>query len=191
MINKFFSYLNFYFKYKYIKSFNLTVSKTSIVHYWKIRFNNFKNSVLKVGEGAYLSSDINFEKDNAKLLIGKNTFISGAKFSIAKSIVIGDNVQIAFGTLFFDHNSHSLNYKFRRNDLPNRLKSYKDWSDVKSEGISIEDDVWIGANSIILKGVILKQGTIIAAGSVVTKSTTPFSLYAGNPANLIKKLNND
>jgi len=191
MINKFFSYLNFYFKYKYIKSFNLTVSKTSIVHYWKIRFNNFKNSVLKVGEGAYLSSDINFEKDNAKLLIGNNTFISGAKFSIARSIVIGHNVQIAFGTLFFDHNSHSLNYKFRRNDLPNRLKSYKDWSDVKSEGISIEDDVWIGANSIILKGVNLKQGTIIAAGSVVTKSTESFSLYAGNPAKFIKKLNFD
>ena len=191
MINKFFSYLNFYFKYKYKISFNLTVSKTSIVHYWKIRFNNFKNSVLKVGEGSYLSSDINFEKDNAQLLIGKNTFISGAKVSIASSIVIGDNVQIAFGTLFFDHNSHSISYKFRRNDLPNRLKSYKDWSDVKVKEILVEDDVWIGANSIILKGVSLKQGTIIAAGSVVTKSTMPFSLYAGNPAKFIKKLNND
>ena len=190
MINKLFSYFNFYFKYKYKKSFSLTVSKTSIVHFWKIRFNNFKNSFLKVGEGSYLSSDINFEKDNAKLLIGKNTFISGAKFSIASSIFIGDNVQIAFGTLFFDHNSHSINYKFRRNDLSNRFNSKKDWSDVKTEGISIENDVWIGANSIILKGVILKEGTIIAAGSVVTKSTKPFSLYAGNPAKFIKKIEN-
>ena len=191
MINLIYSYLNFYFKIKFERNFNIIISKTSIVHFWKIRFNKFKNSKLKVGEGSYVSSDINFEKDNAQLIVGDNTFISGAKFSIANYIYVGDNAQIAWGTLFFDHNSHSLDYKVRSTDLVNRFNNIKVWDTIGIKKIIIEDDVWIGANSIILKGVILKQGTVIAAGSVVTKSTEPFSLYGGNPAKFIKKLEND
>ena len=191
MINLIYSYLNFYFKIKFERNFNIIISKTSIVHFWKIRFNKFKNSKLKVGEGSYVSSDINFEKDNAQLIVGDNTFISGAKFSIANYIYVGDNVQIAFGTLFFDHNSHSLNSKLRRNDLQNRFKNYKEWNDVIIQEINIESDVWIGANSIILKGITIKKGSVIAAGSVLTKSTQPYCLYGGNPAKLIKKLNCD
>ena len=174
MINKLFSYLNFYYKIIYKLKYSLSVHNNTVIQFWKIRFNNFKDVYLEVGEGSYVASDINFEKDNSKLLIGKNSFVSGAKFSIANKVQIKDNVQIAFGTVFFDHNSHSLNYKFRRQDLPNRLKSFKDWSEVKSENIIIEDDVWIGTNSIILKGVKLGRGSVIAAGSVVTKSTKPF-----------------
>ena len=100
-------------------------------------------------------------------------------------------MQIAFGTLFFDHNSHSLNSKLRRNDLQNRFKNYKEWNDVIIQEINIESDVWIGANSIILKGITIKKGSVIAAGSVLTKSTEPYCLYGGNPAKLIKKLNCD
>mgnify|MGYP001446857868 CR=1 FL=1 len=188
MINKLFSYLNFYYKIIYKLKYSLSVHNNTVIQFWKIRFNNFKDVYLEVGEGSYVASDINFEKDNSKLLIGKNSFVSGAKFSIANKVQIKDNVQIAFGTVFFDHNSHSLNYKFRRQDLPNRLKSFKDWSEVKSENIIIEDDVWIGTNSIILKGVKLGRGSVIAAGSVVTKSTKPFHIYGGNPAKIIKKI---
>ncbi len=188
MIGFLLSKINFFLRFIYTVKYNLKINKTARIAFWQIRFNKFKNSKLNIGNGSYVSSDINFEKDNAQLIVGNNTFISGAKISLSNKIIFGNNVQIAFGTLFFDHDSHSLNYKFRRNDLPDRFKSQKDWSNVKSEGIIIEDDVWIGANSIILKGVILKQGTIIAAGSVVTKSTDPFSLYAGNPAKFIKKI---
>jgi len=53
--------------------------------------------------------------------------------------------------------------------------------------ITIEDEVWIGARSIITKGVTIGKGSIIAAGSVVTKSIPPYSLAAGNPSKVIKK----
>jgi len=55
------------------------------------------------------------------------------------------------------------------------------------QGIVIEDDVWIGANCTILDGVRIAKGCIIGAGSVVSKSTEPFGIYAGVPARLIKK----
>jgi acetyltransferase-like isoleucine patch superfamily enzyme len=56
----------------------------------------------------------------------------------------------------------------------------------KRRPIIIEDDVWIGACAIILKGVTIGEGAIVAAGSVVTKNVEPYSLVGGNPAKLIK-----
>lgn len=53
--------------------------------------------------------------------------------------------------------------------------------------IIIEDDVWIGANAIILKGVIIGKGSVIGAGSVVTKSIEPYSIVVGNPVKVIGK----
>ncbi len=55
-----------------------------------------------------------------------------------------------------------------------------------SKGISIGDDVWIGANSVIVDGVSVGSGSIIAAGSIVIKDVEPLSLVAGNPAKFIK-----
>jgi acetyltransferase-like isoleucine patch superfamily enzyme len=64
----------------------------------------------------------------------------------------------------------------------------KEITNVDSAPIIIEDHVWISFNSIILKGVTIGKGAIIAAGSVVTKDVAPFTLVAGNPAKLIKHL---
>lgn len=59
----------------------------------------------------------------------------------------------------------------------------------KPKKVVIEDDVWIGANVIILPGVRIKKGTIIGAGSVVTKDTEEYSVVGGNPAKIIKHRN--
>lgn len=56
----------------------------------------------------------------------------------------------------------------------------------KLRSISIEDDVWIGARAIILPGVTIAKGSIVGAGSVVTKSFPPYSVIAGNPARIVK-----
>jgi len=53
-------------------------------------------------------------------------------------------------------------------------------------GVLIEDDVWIGSNAVILQGVTVGRGSIVAAGSVVTKSVPPYAIVAGNPARVIK-----
>ncbi|RYE17040.1 MAG: acyltransferase, partial [Sphingobacteriales bacterium] len=53
--------------------------------------------------------------------------------------------------------------------------------------IIIEDDCWIGTNSVVLAGVTVGRGSVIAAGSVVTKDVPPYSVVAGVPAKIIKK----
>lgn len=58
---------------------------------------------------------------------------------------------------------------------------------MKSAPVTIEDNVWIGANVTILPGVVVGRGSVIAAGSVVTKSVPPNSLVAGVPAKVIKE----
>ena len=101
MINLIYSYFNFYYRIIYNLKYSLSIGSDTVVQFWKIRFNNLKDVYLEVGEGSYVASDINFEKDNSKLIIGKNSFVSGAKFSISCKVQIKDNVSIAFGTVFF------------------------------------------------------------------------------------------
>lgn len=152
------------------------------------RNHNFMNSSLSIGDKSWIDCGIVFERGGAELSVGENTFIGGATISCANQIRIGNNVQIAWGVVILDHNSHSLNYLDRRNDLPNRFIHQKDWSDVATSEVVISDDAWIGLNSIILKGVKIGKGAIVGAGSVVTKNVPDMTVVAGNPARIIKSL---
>ena len=97
-------------------------------------------------------------------------------------IKIGNNVLIGSGCLITDTDSHPLKWD-------DRLRN--DDSKTKSKPIIIEDNVFIGARSIILKGVTIGYGSVIGAGSVVTQSIPPNVVACGNPAKIIKKLNTE
>ena len=73
------------------------------------------------------------------------------------------------------------NHKFDDLKLPMRLQGMKEYSPVR-----IEDDVWIGARAIILPGIKIGKGAIIAAGAVITKDVPPYAICGGNPARIIK-----
>ena len=72
-------------------------------------------------------------------------------------------------------------HEFSRIDIPMRLQGLKKYRPVR-----IEDDVWIGARTIILPGLTIGKGAIIGAGSVVTKDVPPYAICVGNPARVIK-----
>ena len=117
---------------------------------------------------------------------GKHCVIHG-KFYIhlfpTARMKIGDNFYCSSGwninALSTDTYSHNLNYIVRRGQ-------WTDWG--VSKPIVIEDDVMIGVNCIILKGVTIGSRSIVAAGSVVTKSFPSDCIIGGNPAKLIRKL---
>tara|TARA_B100000749_G_C18190003_1_gene367510 strand:- start:338 stop:640 length:303 start_codon:yes stop_codon:yes gene_type:complete len=94
------------------------------------------------------------------------------------NICIGDDVLIGSGVHLY-----SSNHRFDQRDTPIASQGYS-----PSEDLVIENDVWIGANAIILPGVRVGQHSVIGAGSVVSKSIEPYSVYAGVPARKIKDL---
>lgn len=92
-----------------------------------------------------------------------------------KGVIIGDNVLIAGHCMLIPSNHIFSN---KNTPITNQGEI--------SEGIVIEDDVWLGSGVKILDGVTVARGTVIAAGSVVNKNTDSYSVYAGVPAKKIK-----
>lgn len=112
---------------------------------------------------------------NAVVEMGHKTYINhDSEIRCREQISIGDNVSIAYNVLIQDSDFHTM-YDEGGSSKPHTLP------------INIGNDVWIGANSIILKGVTSGDGCVVAAGSVVTKSAPAHSLIGGNPAKIIKE----
>ena len=120
-------------------------------------------------------------KDNAELTIGYCSGISNTILHCHNRISIGDHVNIGAGTIIFDTNFHSTDWRKRENRI-GKL------TDIKTAPIYIEDYVFIGANCIISKGVTIGEKSIIAAGSVVTRDIPSCEIWGGNPAKFIKKI---
>lgn len=121
-----------------------------------------------------------FVDRGAVLTIGDNVGMSQAALICHKSIFIGNNVKIGGGVCIYDTDFHSLDPVIRRSseDLKNRAE----------KPVVIGNDVFIGAKSIILKGVTIGENSVIGAGSVVTKSVPANQIWAGNPAKFIKNI---
>lgn len=122
---------------------------------------------------------------NEILIIGENFYI-GRDSCIETNCIIGDHVLIGnkVGIIGrYDHHYQEIGKPIRiSSEIRDRNYSWKG----KSIVTRIGRDVWIGYSSTIMGGVIINDGAIIAAGSVVTKDVEPYSIYAGNPARKIK-----
>ena len=122
-----------------------------------------------------------FVDKGAKLVIGDNLGISQTAIICHTSIHIGNNVKIGGGTSIYDTDFHSLH--------PNlRADSSTDFINKVNMPVVISDNVFIGAHTIILKGVTIGENSIIGAGSVVTKCVPTNQIWAGNPAKFIREL---
>lgn len=142
-----------------------------------------KKLILK-GNGIGLSTSCKITIiPSAKLVIGNYCGISQSSIYCKNEIVIGNHVNIGADCLIMDSNFHSLDWKIRA--------SSEDTKNCISKPIHIEDHVFIGARSVICKGVIIGARSIIASGSVVTKSVPADCIAGGNPCKVIKQINND
>lgn len=125
---------------------------------------------------------------NSQIIIGNNVGISSACLWAKERIVIGNNVNIGGSCMILDNDAHPHDYIKRRNDYCEYVGLEKYSHEIPTLPIVIEDDVWIGAHSLILKGVRIGARSIIAAGSVVTSDIPSDSIAGGNPAKVIRKL---
>lgn len=144
--------------------------------------NDFKcNNKLKSNSIGLIQPCIfNISTAGSKIIIGNNVGISGSSINATTTIIIEDNVLIGSGCLISDTDSHPLLWEDRL---------YNNNDKTSKAPITIEKNAFIGARSIILKGVTIGEGAVVGAGSVVSKDVPPYTVVCGNPAKIVKTLN--
>lgn len=129
---------------------------------------------------------IHTDNVNSSIIIGNHVGMSSTCIWIHDRLTIGDHVNIGGNCMILDTDVHQLDYRSRRGE---RVVSADDVrTKVQSTPVVIEDDVWIGANCQILKGVTIGARSVIGAGSVVTRSIPTDCIAAGNPCRVIRSL---
>jgi acetyltransferase-like isoleucine patch superfamily enzyme len=119
--------------------------------------------------------------ESPTLSIGDHTGIGHAcSFTIGKRISIGRHCRIASNVFMFDASGHPVDPEARRAGLPP--------GDEDVKPITVEDNVWIGRWAILYPGVTIGEGSVVAAGSVVTSDVPPYTVVAGNPARRLMAL---
>jgi acetyltransferase-like isoleucine patch superfamily enzyme len=160
---------------------------------WRIfglpRFQLHRGSTLELGDGLQLRSwpasnpltpnhPVVFatRSANAVIRIGADCGFTGVTLVAAERIEIGDRVLVGANATIIDTDFHPLDPGQRRANI----------NAGAAAPVVIEDDVFIGMNALILKGVRLGAGCVVGAGSVVTEDVAPGTTVAGNPAKLVR-----
>jgi acetyltransferase-like isoleucine patch superfamily enzyme len=132
--------------------------------------------LFSLGEYSVIESFVCINNAVGDVVIGDHTRI-GLHNTIIGPVEIGNNVNLAQGITVT-----ALNHNF--SDTNKRI----DEQGVSTNLVTIEDDVWVGANAVILPGVTIGEHCVVAAGAIVTKDVPPHSLVAGVPAKVIKNI---
>lgn len=124
-----------------------------------------------------------------KVLIGNHTLLGpNCVIGAVNRVEVGDFVLFSNNVVCIDNNNHSVNPSDRLvMNRTNEKTVFKTWKYSRSAPIIIHNNVWIGRNSIICKGVTIGENSVVAAGSVVTKDVPSNCIVAGNPAKIVKR----
>lgn len=145
---------------------------------------------IKVGGRTLVAGELLVFSHGGEISIGEWCYIGeGARVWSSGSIAIGDRVLVSHNVNIFDSLTHPLHAGQRHAQFKAIMQTGHPRSiDLGERPVTVGNDVWIGANSSVLRGVTLGEGAIIGAGAVVTHDAPPFTLVAGNPARVIREL---
>lgn len=149
--------------------------KHSVIHR-SVRMDTPPYRKFHLGDYSVVESNACINNAVGDVMIGDHTRI-GLHNTIIGPVTIGNHVNLAQGITVT-----ALNHNFA--DTEKRI----DEQGVSTKPVVIEDDIWIGANAVILPGVSIGRHSVVAAGSVVTKDVPPHSLVAGIPAKIIRQI---
>ena len=152
--------------------------KGSLVR-WHTRMDLFPWNKFRLGAGSTIEDFVTINNGVGDVIIGHDSRI-GMGNTVIGPVTIGNNVIFAQNVVLsgLNHGYQDVSKSIREQPVTKSL-------------ITVEDEVWIGANSTVVPGTTIGKHSVIAAGSVVTKSIPPYSVAAGNPARIIKKYNSE
>jgi acetyltransferase-like isoleucine patch superfamily enzyme len=146
---------------------------------------------VRIGRGASTYLGTMFDAGpRARISLGDFALVHGARIICDDEVVIGDYALISWNVVLMDTYRFSPEPGRRRRELeqmvlrsPRRVES-----DVPARPVHIGRNVWIGFDACVLPGVTIGEGAIVGARSVVTENVPPFTIVAGNPARVIRRL---
>lgn len=146
-------------------------------------------SRIAIGSDCFVQGRLVTETSTSVIELGSNVFVGGdTLIASALGITVEDDVLISYQCLITDADNHSLRYSERKHDLREWLAGRHDWSRVAKAPVRICKGAWLGARTIVMKGVTIGEGAVCGTGSVVTKDVAPYTIVAGNPARVIREL---
>ena len=143
----------------------------------RVRLDTLPFRKFSVGQDTVIEDFACINNGMGDIFIGSNCTIGLGNILIAP-VTIGNNVILAQHVCL-----SGLNHGYTDIDMPIRDQP------CTTALITVEDDCWIGANSVITSGITIGRHSIVAAGSVVTKDVPPFTVVGGNPARILKQYN--
>ena len=164
-------------------------SNTRIFSEAKINNNLDDKTKIVIGDNCDIKGELLTFGHGGEIIIGNYSFVGErTKIWSAKKIIIGDRVLISHNVNIHDNNSHPLDSKLRHEDFKHIaiIGLPKENHHLDEKEIIIENDVWIGFNSSIMKGVRIGKGAIIGANTIITKDVPDFAVCLGNPMRIIK-----
>ncbi len=157
----------------------IEIAKTAIISPLADIEDSIRGSLISIGEHSIIDSFVKIKPagGSGNLIVGEYVVInSGCVLYTGHGIKIGHNVAIAANCTFAP-----INHEYRNKQSLIRNQGFLP----SKGGIVIEDDVWIGSNCVLLDGAILRRGCVVGAGSIVRGELKEYSVYAGNPPQLI------
>jgi acetyltransferase-like isoleucine patch superfamily enzyme len=152
---------------------------------------NRESGAIKIGKHVSVYAGCSFSVGvNGCCTVGDFTLLNGALVMAEEKIEIGSHCLISWNVGIADSDFHPLEPAQRLVDAKALAPFFKDRPPrpkLKTAPVIIGDNVWIGMNAVILKGVKIGDNSVVAAGSVVTKSVEPNVVVAGNPAVVVKR----
>lgn len=150
-----------------------------------LAYGSTKEDII-VGANVWMWGNL-ISQSGGKIIIKDNVNIAGnSTIGAVEKVVIGKNTVISTYVTIMDNNNHPINPNDRLSFCHLKDTPYRGWKYSISKPIIIGENVWIGTNVRINKGVTIGDNSVIAACSVVTKDVPPNAIAAGNPARIVK-----
>ena len=152
--------------------------------------NNGPLDDMVIGDNSHIKGELLILGHGGKIIIGDYCFIGpNTRIWSGELIEIQDRVLISHNCNILDNDIHPIDPELRHNQFKEIIfKGQPKKINLRDKKVIVENDVWIGANCTILKGVTIGRGSIVAANSLVTKSIPANVIYSGNPAKFLRNI---
>ena len=187
MMSRLLALINLFLGWLVRRAGRVKVGYGARVNWWGLRTAR-SNGRIVIGSDSIVRCRFDFDSAHGVIRVGERCYLGASHLVCHTAITIGDDVIMSWGVTVVDHDSHSLNWQERQHDVADWMRGVKRWDAVTVRPVCIEDRAWIGFGASILKGVTVGVGAVVGANAVVTRDVPPYTVVAGNPARVVRRL---